>query len=298
MITATAMNWSERILRRRTTFRYFARKGLARLPFLPVPIRIKLDHGAELNIWWSYMPGSNIEGLPLTEYWSSDRSDLQFVWSFLQPGMTFFDLGAYHGIYSVVAAKRLGSQGHVTAFEPSARERRRLGLHLQMNGCHVSVEPYAVTSQAGSFRFFTVASGFTSMNSLVYPPTDNPVSETNVDGICLDQYLATKRIAKVDLMKVDIEGGELDAFKGAGHMLEEVVRPLIICEVLDWVSRPWGYPAREIVAFLTRLDYQWFDFCEDGSLAVHAERDGYSDVRNYLAVPREKIPQIKSWRRP
>jgi FkbM family methyltransferase len=297
MITAAAMNLSERILRRRTTFRYFARKGLARFPFLPVPIHIKLADGADLHIWWSYMPGSNIEGLPLTEYWSSDRSDLQFVWNFLQPGMTFFDVGAYHGIYSVVAAKRLESQGHVTAFEPSERERRRLGLHLQMNGCHVSVEPYAVTSEAGSFRFFTVASGFTSMNSLVYPPTDNPASETNVDGICLDQYLATNGIAKVDLMKVDIEGAELDAFRGARHMLE-VVRPLIICEVLDWVTRSWGYPARATVESLNRLDYQWFDFCEDGSLAGHAERDEYSEVRNYLAVPREKIPQIESWRRP
>src|SRR5579863_274996 len=130
MIAAAAMHFSKRVLRRRrTTFRYFARKGLARLPFLPVPIRLKLADGSQLNIWWSYMPGSNIEGLPLTDYWSSDRSDLQFVWSFLRPGMTFFDAGAYHGIYSVVAAKRLGLQGHITAFEPSARERRRLGLH-------------------------------------------------------------------------------------------------------------------------------------------------------------------------
>jgi hypothetical protein len=63
------------------------------------------------------------------------------------------------------------------------------------------------------------------------------------------------------------------------------------------VTLPWGYLAREIVAFLIRRDYQWFDFREDGTLAVHAERDEYSDVRNYLAVPREKIPQIESWRR-
>ena len=297
MITAVGMHLNERIRRRRTTFRYFARRGLARLPFLPVPIRLKLGNARRLKIWWSYMPGSNIEGLPLTEYWSSDRSDLQFLWNFLRPGMTFLDVGAYHGIYSVVAAMRLRSQGHVTAFEPSARERLRLGLHLQMNRGRVSVEPYAVTSEAGSFRFFTVASGFTSMNSLIFPPTDHPVRETKVPGICLDEYLASKGITKVDLIKIDIEGGELDAFRGAGQLLE-VVRPVIICEVLDWVTRPWGYPARELVEFLVRLDYQWFDFCEDGALAFHAERHEYPDVRNYLAVPREKLSRFELWRRP
>jgi hypothetical protein len=99
------------------------------------------------------------------------------------------------------------------------------------------------------------------------------------------------------LIKLDIEGAELDAFSGARRMVQ-VVRPLIICEVLDWVTRSWGYPAREIVEFLDKLDYEWFDFCEDGTLAVHAQRDEYPDVRNYLAIPRERLPEIESWRRP
>lgn len=243
------------------------------------------------------MPESNIPGLPLTRYWSSDRSELQFLWNFLRPGMTFFDVGAYHGIYSVIAATKLRGHGQIIAFEPSARERRRLALHLQMNSAQVSVEPYAVTSEAGSFPFFTVASGFTSMNSLVFPPVQNPVRETRVEGISLDQYLATREIANIHLMKVDIEGAELVAFRGARGVLDSV-RPLIICEVLDWVARPWGYQAREIVKSLGSLGYQWFDFCEAGTIAVHTEKDEYPEIRNYLAVPREKLSQVESWRRP
>jgi len=296
VIIPNAMHLSEQILRRQTTLRFFARKGLAKLPFLPVPIRLPLAAGSALHIWWSYISESNIAGLPLTQYWSSDRSELRFLWGFLQPGMTFFDVGAHHGIYAVVAAKKLGSHGQIIAFEPAARDRRRLLLHLQMNGARVLVEPYAVTSQAGSFSFFIVESGFTSMNSLVFPPVHNPVRETTVDGISLDEYTTAKKIAKVDLMKIDIEGGELAAFRGARQMLE-FVRPLIICEVLDWVTGPWGYHAAEVVKFLGRLNYQWFDFCDDGMLAEHAERDGYPEVRNYLAVPREKLFQIESWRR-
>ena len=291
------MHLSERILRRQNTVRFFARRGLAKLPFVPVPIRLNLAPGSCLNIWWSYISETDIPGLALTDYWSSDQAELRFLWNFLRPGMTFLDIGAYHGIYSVVAAKGLASQGCVIAFEPSARERHRLALHLQMNGARISIEPYAITSQAGSFRFFTVTSGFTSMNSLAFPPVQNPVRETRVRGVCLDEYLATREMAKVDLLKIDIEGGELSAFRGAPLTLG-LVRPVIICEVLDWVTGPWGYHASEIVKLLNSLDYQWFDFRQDGTLAVHAKRNKYPEIRNYLAVPREKLSQVELWLRP
>lgn len=286
----------ERILRRQKTLRFFARKGLAKLPYLPVPVRAPLGPGATLNVWWSYMSETNIAGLPLTEYWSADGNELRFLWNFLRPGMSFFDVGAHHGMYSVVAAKKLSSQGQVIAFEPSLRERRRLMVHLHMNGVRVRVEPYAITSVAGTFPFFIVRSGFTSMNSLALPPIQNPVTETKVNGISLDRYLIKNGIKRVDLVKIDIEGGELGAFQGARRMLESL-RPVIICEVLDWVTGPWGYPAAEIVEFLGRFGYQWFDFCEDGTLATHNERDRYPEIRNYLAVPRENIDQIREWRR-
>ena len=77
----------------------------------------------------------------------------------------------------------------------------------------------------------------------------------------------------------------------------EPVRPVIICEVLDWVTVAWGCHASQIGKRWGSLDYQWFDFCEDGALPVHVKRDEYQEVRNYLAVPREKLPQISSWRR-
>jgi FkbM family methyltransferase len=208
--------------------------------------------------------------------------------------MTFFDIGAHHGIYSVVAAKRLGSRGQVVAFEPSARERHRLALHLQMNDTRALVEPYAVTSRTGTFPFFVVESGFTSMNSLVFPPVQNAVRKSNVDGICLDQYVTANKIRKIDLLKIDIEGAELFAFRGARCILE-FARPTIICEVLDWVTAPWGYRASEIVELLRHFDYRWFDFCEDGTVAAHVEREEYPEVRNYLAVPEEKLSQLASW---
>ena len=165
-----------------------------------------------------------------------------------------------------------------------------------MNGlAPIRLDPYAVSAGRGRATFFTVAKGHTTMNSLRPPAIDHPLQPLAVDKVSLDEYMAQHDIPVVDLMKIDVEGGELQAFQGARNMLSRV-RPLLICEVLDWVTRPWGYEAREIVERLKAEGYQWFDFRDDGGLERHAPRDTYPEVRNYLAVPQEKLELIERWR--
>jgi FkbM family methyltransferase len=234
----------------------------------------------------------------LLEYWGDDRGELRFLWQFLSPGMVFFDVGAYHGIFSLLAAKRLASQGQIVAFEPSERERRRFHTHMRLNGISdVRLEPHAVTSTSETLKFFTVASGFTMMNSLRRPQVECPLREKTVDAISLDKYLRERRITQIDLMKIDVEGGELEAFRGASDALS-TIRPILICEVLDWVTLPWGYPARDIVSCLQQYGYEWFDFRDEGTISPHARRDEYPEIRNYLAVPREKLALVERWQRP
>jgi FkbM family methyltransferase len=238
--------------------------------------------GEPVQFWWSYVPMADHADRTLCEYWGDDVGDLRFVWQFLTPGDVFFDIGAYHGIFSLVAAKRLGTQGQIVAFEPSQRERRRFQLHMRWNDA--------------TLKFFTVASGYTTMNSLKKPPINDPLREIDVEAISLDRYLEQRKISRLDLMKIDVEGGEIEAFRGAAHTLE-VIRPIVICEVLDWVSRSWGHAARDVVSFLREREYEWFDFRDDGSICTHEPRDEYPDARNYLAVPIEKLALVERWRR-
>jgi FkbM family methyltransferase len=193
---------------------------------------------------------------------------------------------------------KVSSQGQVVAFEPSERERRRFDLHVRMNGLGgIRLEPYAASSRTENLTFFTVASSFGMMNSLKPPAVEVPVRQTVVKAVSLDEYLATRHTERIDLLKIDVEGGELEAFRGAKKLFESI-RPILICEVLDWVTRPWGYAAREIVEHLRQHDYEWFDFRDDGSLSPHVQKTDYPEPRNYLAVPREKLPLVARWSRP
>jgi len=273
---------------RRTTARFFATMWLAKLPYAPHRVELSIAPRESVKIWWSYFPASFDPDKSAFEYWGDDVGDLRFLWKFLQPGMTFLDIGAYHGLYSIVATKKLGQGGRVVAFEPSPRERRRTRLHLRHNGIDsVKIEPYALAAEQGVASLAVVVEGFTTMNSLRPPPIDHPTKQVTVETMSLDAYLRREHIDSVDLVKIDTEGGELDAFRGADRLLSRT-RPLIICEVLDLVTRSWGHPASDIMKLLRTYDYEWFDVLADGSTLPHYPREEYLGVKNYLAVPREK----------
>jgi len=282
---------------KRATIRFFARRALSRLPYAPIHTWLTLATGEPLRFWWSYIPMADHVDRTLLEYWGDDVGDLRFLCRFLRPRDVFVDVGAYHGIFSLVAAQKIGSEGRIIAFEPSERERRRFDLHMRWNGVRgVVLEPFAVSSGNEPLEFFTVASGFTTMNSLKKPPIDHPVREITVEAISLDEYFKKHDVTRLDVMKIDVEGGEIEAFRGAAHMLRSL-RPLVICEVLDWVARSWGHAARDVITFLQEFGYEWFDFRDDGTISRHQPLGEYPDARNYLAVPREKLALVERWLR-
>jgi FkbM family methyltransferase len=277
--------WNEKI----TTAQFLFRKSLAKLPYVPVPVRLEIAPGESLRFWWSYLVGFYSEDRALFDYWGGDADDLRFLWRTLKPGNTFLDVGAFHGVYSIVAGKRVTPAGRVIAFEPSPRDRRRLQLHLRWNAIRpAKVEPFAVGAESSETPFFQVISGDPTRNGLKPPASDDAVTKITVQTISLDQYISEKNIQRIDVMKLDVEGGELEVLRGAAKMFARF-RPILICEVLDETTLVWGYPARDIISFLSDADYLWFECAADGTLIPHEIREGYPAVRNYVAIPREKL---------
>ena len=280
---------------RANSIRFHTRYALARLPFFPVPHRLLIDEVSQWFVSPCFMPRFTDRSRFL-EFITEDNSELRFAWRFLKPDMTFLDIGAYRGIYSLIASKRVTRSGMVVAFEPSSRDRRWIEVNAFLNAVRgLTVEPYALGATSGRTSLFVVVSGYTSMNSLRAPAIDQPTTEVSIEMTTLDEYCAKKSLKRVDLMKVDTEGGELDVFRGAAAVLERH-RPVIICEVLDWVTRPWGRAAVETVDYLAERGYEWFEFDEDGRVRPHVRHEEYPEIRNYLAVPRERLSVVDNFR--
>jgi FkbM family methyltransferase len=208
---------------------------------------------------------------------------------FLQPGMTVLDIGAHHGLYTLLASKRVGGKGRVFAFEPSPRERRALNLHALLNFCrNVTVESVALGNQEATADLFVVQGGQTGCNSLRPPIVISGTSPVRVRVTRLDSWLATHNVERVDFIKLDVEGGELEALKGAAELLKRRPRPVILAEVQDIRTAPWGYRAKEILTRLREADFTWFRLLEGGLLET-LDLSGESFDGNFVACPRESM---------
>lgn len=271
-----SMSWIEKLIRIK-----YRTKLFLNMIFPWVPLPVYLPYG----MWWFAINDHNSDKIFAGIYESSERI---FLEQFLKEGVTFLDVGAHDGFYTLLASKKVGPLGHVIAFEPSPRERKRLLFHVKLNHCNnVKIEPFALSSKDAKANFYVVQGRDTGCNSLLPPRVSEPTKMISVETITLDSYLQKDGIRNVDFIKIDAEGVELEIFKGSKYLLEQVPRPVILCEVEDYRMEPYGYSSRDLFTFTEGYGYQWFGL-KKGKVVLLDN----AETSNLLAVPKESIYKL------
>jgi FkbM family methyltransferase len=249
-------------------------------PRLPMPLR--LPFGA----WW-LVRGDNA-GLPISGN-AFETAEIAFVDRFLEPGMTILDIGAHHGLYTLLSSRKAGSHGHVFAFEPSLRERTGLLQHLRLNRCrNVDVEDFALGAKEAVGQLYVVDGSETGCNSLMPPTGVSRTTPVATRVRRLDDWISDRNLHRVDFIKLDVEGGEWAVLRGASRLLQRRPRPIILAEVQDVRTEPWGYRAKEIIRHLEDSGFRWFGLLQDGTPEALDLSEG-SFEGNFVACPEEQV---------
>jgi FkbM family methyltransferase len=172
--------------------------------------------------------GLKLPILPRSEkyYWTGahERHIQQALAAILQPGMTFWDVGAHIGFFSLLASRLVTESGCVAAFEPFKPNEIRLGKSIELNGVtNVSVHALALAEATGTRSFHPTPSSL--MGSLVPNAYGRPVQ---IDCISADD--ASRKVRPPDVIKIDAEGAELAVLRGASMLLAKI-RPTVIIEL-------------------------------------------------------------------
>jgi FkbM family methyltransferase len=173
-------------------------------------------------------------------------------------GMTVVEAGAHMGYVTLQCARAAGPTGRVIAFEANPRAVPLIERNLSANGldARVTVVPLALGDIPGRHAFYLSGGGDTS--SLREP--EGASERVEVAVTTLDTWLDPTVI--VDVVKLDIEGGEVAALRGMSESLERAGPNLIVlAECNPPLLEQFGSSTDELVGILRGhgLDVRWID---------------------------------------
>jgi FkbM family methyltransferase len=183
--------------------------NLVRLPLgLMSPESVVRIRTGELH-GWRWIAGSSTNGCWLGTY---ERHMQRLFREHIRPGAIVYDIGANAGFFTLLASKLAGDSGRVYAFEPLPRNLDFLERHIRLNElANVHVEALAVAAASGEAHFRIAKHA--SMGGL------SEEGDLRVATASLDDLIASGRATRPDFIKMDIEGAESDALRGAKELL-------------------------------------------------------------------------------
>lgn len=147
----------------------------------------------------------------------------------LRPGMTFYDVGANIGLFSLIGAQLVGAKGRVVAFEADPEIASRLREHTTRNElAWATVEEKAVWSEAKLVYFARIDPQTSPDRGLGHVVESGGRDAIEVRAVSLDDFTLTNPAP--DFIKCDVEGAEVEVFRGSRRLLREK-RPVIVCEM-------------------------------------------------------------------
>jgi FkbM family methyltransferase len=158
-----------------------------------------------------------------------ERGTTQLFERIVKPGMVVIDLGAHVGYYTLLAAKLVGPEGKVYAFEPEPTNYALLLKNIALNGYeNIVTTRVAVSNRVGPATLF-----LTSLDSGRHSTHHHGLPEGGtvaVEATTLDAFLQAEGWPTVDLVKIDVEGAELEVLEGMDQLLRKSSELKLIIE--------------------------------------------------------------------
>jgi FkbM family methyltransferase len=176
------------------------------LPIVVGPLR---------GCWWQPAAGGKLARMLMGTY---ETAQSQLFLRHIEAGQQVLDIGASVGYYTLLAARLVGSRGHVYAFEPDPTNLAFLQGHVTQNRfSQVTVLPCALNEQAGTARF---GGGTGTGTSRLCADGAIEVTVRRLDDVVRELELTP------DCLKIDVEGAEVGVLKGGEQAIRKY-RPTI-----------------------------------------------------------------------
>jgi FkbM family methyltransferase len=192
------------------------------------------------------------------------------------PDMTFFDIGAHYGYFSLLASKIVGPNGQVHSFDPTPSTFEILASNLQSADNSV-LQNIAVWSSEQTLTLNDYGLKYASLNTLLKArASEEHINQLDgntysVKANSIDNYCNINNI-KPDFVKIDAENAELEILKGMKNIIK-TAKPMITVEVGD-DSISKEFSSKSLVEYLLSQGYEAYEH-DRGKIVKHKLLDTY-----------------------
>lgn len=179
-----------------------------------------------------------------------ERAKMAAVRHFLKPGMTFVDVGGNKGDFALLAARVVGSSGAVLCFEPERENCHWIRKSIELNAYkNISLYEIALSDRNGMAQLYLGRKS--GWHTLLNGQERSHGGTILVRTATLDSILAKLSVEHIDLMKIDVEGAELQVLEGARNTLSANSRIVLLLDVHPRM----GINPKQVGSVLTKMGF-------------------------------------------
>jgi FkbM family methyltransferase len=210
-----------------------------------------------------------------------DVVEMGFLRRYLRRGDAVIDGGANIGTYSLLAAALVGPDGRVDAFEPVPNACRRLRENVSRNRLDGVVHVHEAAIGADNATV-AMQSEWDVSNRTATPDEVGAAGLIEVSTVRLDDALPDG--VQYSVAKLDVEGAERAAIRGAARHLAEGNPPVLLLEATNSQLRRFGSSQAEVAEELQRLGYERWEYDETTSGLAPVEREAWRGNALFVAT--------------
>ena len=226
--------------------------------------------------------------LTIYRYGLYEEGLTRIVLKHLKPGMTFFDVGAHFGYFSLLASLIVGTEGQVHTFEPTPSSFNILKVNVSSKP-NVIPRNCAVFSKRKTVIINDYGVRYSAYNSIYNARLSRDivsklkVKKYEVEGMSVDDYVENSG-AIPNFIKIDAESSEHEIIIGMDETINEF-HPIISIEIGD-IGLNSITTSRDLINFLANKGYQPYE-CMDGTIGQHTHKDEPYKYDNILFLPNQ-----------
>jgi len=213
-----------------------------------------------------------------------EEAETNIIKKLINKGDVVIDIGANIGYYTLIFARLVGNEGKVFAFEPESVNFNLLKKNVELNGYqNVVLVKKAVSNKTGQEKLY-LSEDDKGAHSLI-GEIENRKS-IQIDCIKIDDYFRNN-INKIDFIKLDIEGSEIEAIKGMSSVLKKIPNIILMTEFNSYLLKKSDLEPIEFIKLLRKYEFKIYSIDRKKKKTVPIDLDNF--FKKYKPEKREII---------